>query len=244
MTGKTPNQTNNNGFTLVELMIALAISGIVSIAIVTAYQGQTRANTTHRLHKEMQQQLNGAMIIMKHDICMAGYRGLDRGGPVPGLTVTNANTLRFTFYDPVRSDDDIDNDSDGITDEVGEKDNIDNDGDGDVDEDREIETVEYVIIDTDGDGTQEILRRLREADNGNSIRRSNRIASNIEALEFAYPDASTVQVTILARTSELVDGHLDTAVYTSPSGTVWGPFNDNFQRRMLTSSVFCRNIGL
>ena len=49
------------GFTLVELMIALFISGLVMAALVTIYTAQTRAYSKHDDIADIQQNLRGAL---------------------------------------------------------------------------------------------------------------------------------------------------------------------------------------
>jgi len=88
------------------------------------------------------------------------------------------------------------------------------------------------------------------------------IAENIERVEFTYLDEDgnliaapitsqtnlnrirAVQVTLLVRTSRQDQKFLDTATYTTAAGTVWGPFNDSFRRRLSTTTIQCRNLGL
>ncbi|MBA7636515.1 hypothetical protein ES703_44135 [subsurface metagenome] len=66
-------KSNKKGFTLVELLIAIAISGIVAGAIFTAFQSQQKSYLVQDQVAEMQQNLRAAMDIMVREIRMAGY---------------------------------------------------------------------------------------------------------------------------------------------------------------------------
>ncbi|MGA1870709.1 MAG: PilW family protein [bacterium] len=92
----------------------------------------------------------------------------------------------------------------------------------------------------------------------NLMRNGRTIAENVEDLEFNYvldDDTSTtaptdmerirlVQITLLARIKSADDGYINTLTYTPASGATWGPFNDNFKRQLLRTTIRCRNMGL
>lgn len=68
---------NNRGFTLVELMITLAMSGIVIAAVYAAYRVQQRSYTAQDQVIEMQQNIRAGVGIMMRDIRMARYDQTD-----------------------------------------------------------------------------------------------------------------------------------------------------------------------
>ena len=88
------------------------------------------------------------------------------------------------------------------------------------------------------------------------------IAENIQAVEFSYilesgtrvsnPNISelnlirTVQISVLARAShpDQDPNYTDTRLYTTVSGTNWGPFNDKYKRRFASITIQCRNLGM
>lgn len=77
------------GFTLVELMIAMVIAGIVLAAIYQAYRSQQKVYITQQMVIEMQQNARSAMTLMKREIRMAGYKpaasdGIDNSMPPDG----------------------------------------------------------------------------------------------------------------------------------------------------------------
>jgi type IV pilus assembly protein PilW len=111
------NRLNNQkGFTLIELMVAIAIASAVMAGIYSVFIMQQRTQLTEQVAVDMQQTLRAAMYMVERDIRMAGFDP----------------TLNWGF-------DNIDNDGDGNTDEADEKQNdreldgVDNDGDGSID---------------------------------------------------------------------------------------------------------------
>lgn len=63
----------HKGFSLVELLVALAMSGIVSLALYTSFTSQSRSYVKQEQIVEMQQNVRAAMDIMVRDIRMAGF---------------------------------------------------------------------------------------------------------------------------------------------------------------------------
>ncbi|NIA11936.1 MAG: prepilin-type N-terminal cleavage/methylation domain-containing protein [Nitrospiraceae bacterium] len=76
-------KSNKKGFTLVELLVAMAITSIVAVAIFTAFQSQQKSYLIQDQVTEMQQNLRAAMDIMVRDIRMAGY---SQGASGSGIT--------------------------------------------------------------------------------------------------------------------------------------------------------------
>ncbi len=63
---------DKKGFSLVELLVAMALSFLVGLVIVTAYQVQVRGKNTQEALTEMNQSARAALEIMVNDIAMAG----------------------------------------------------------------------------------------------------------------------------------------------------------------------------
>ena len=53
-----------------------------------------------------------------------------------------------------------------------------------------------------------------------------------------------VQVSLLARGSKADKNFVNTFVYSTAGGTSWGPFNDNFRRRLGIATIQLRNLGM
>jgi len=83
------------GVTLVELMIAVAISGFVIAAIYMSYKAQQRASFIQDEVASMQQNARAALSVMEDDIRMAGYDPLGSSGAT--IESANATLIHFTM---------------------------------------------------------------------------------------------------------------------------------------------------
>lgn len=246
---------HEKGFTLVELLVAMAVAGVVMAGIYSAYYSQQKSSITQSQVAAMQQNLRASMHLMEREIRLAGHDPTNDSGA--GIVATNANSINFTLD----IHDSADNDGDGITDEPDEEGN----GDGDVNEANE--NITYQLLDPDGDGVFDLFRT--DAVAGNQL-----LAENIDAVDFIYfdgrlfdgvdndgdgttdeddeatpvanaADVRAVDITLVARTRRGDRGYTDTEVFSNQLGTViWGPGGDNNRRRALSTRVTCRNLGL
>jgi type IV pilus assembly protein PilW len=232
---------NHQGFTLVELMITLAMSAIIVAAVYSAYIIQQKTYYTQGQVVEMQQNIRAGLELMSSEIRMAGY---DPGGKA-GASVTAATATKFAFTANLNA-------------ESGDTDLLDTN-----------ENVTFCLdatgADIDGDGCDD--NGIADTGAASIVRSNQPIADDIQRIEFFYtlddgvtktlnptaaqlPQIQTVQITMLAVSSQRDPKYTNTESYTTGSGVPWpGPlstdrFNDNFRRRLLTSSVNVRNQGL
>jgi type IV pilus assembly protein PilW len=219
-----------NGFTLVELMVTLVVSSIVMAAIYSVYTVQQRTSTAQEQVVEMQQNVRAALSMMESEIRMAGYNPRNTASGT-GITTANATQLIFGF---VADTDGMNNSSTNAT----------------IDEIDEVETVEYYLYDAYGDGDMDIGRRTPT--------NTQAIAENFDGLEFYYTlkdgsqaltptnleEIAAVRVSLLVRANRPDPSFTDSATYTRASGATWGPFNDNFRRSLLITTIQCRNWSL
>ncbi len=155
------------GFSLVELMVAMAVSGVVLASIYQVYSTQLKTYTTQQQIVEMQQNMRAILYLMERDIRMAGY------APEGGLG--GAGNPIFS----IARDDDLQYNID-IT--GGQSDTIDNDGDGETDE-----ADEAAFSDGDSDDAGEIVRY--QMSGGQLLRNGEMVADNIDSLTLTYLDA-------------------------------------------------------
>lgn len=101
---------NKSGFSLVELLVALAITSIVLTMMYQTYRSQLKSHTTQQELVEMQQNMRGALYLMEREIRMAGYA--PEGG-LPPAPITLAETDRMRFS--------MDLTMDGDTSDIGER---------------------------------------------------------------------------------------------------------------------------
>ena len=244
------------GFTLVELMIALFISGLVMAALVSIYSAQSKTYAKNDDVADIQQNLRGALAILPMEIRLAGCDPEETGQP--RILVATNNRLQFTM--DVRGNAVNANSADGDT----------NDADENIAYTltaRNTTTNTAVAADSNNDG---IIDSGGGAswNWGNSITPSlgrqtggaggfQPLADNVEALEFNYllsdgtttltpgdlNDIRAVQVSFLARTTNPDPDFLHTGTYTTASGVVWTPPQDRFRRRLVLTTIQCRNLG-
>ena len=227
----------SQGFSLVELLVALAIAGLTMSAIYTLFFTQSKTYTTQSQVVDLQQSLRASISSMAQDLRSAGYNP-------GGLTGTAA------------SSDGIDNDCDGTTDEA------DNVATLLVDESEVIgfqvalaNTVTFAL-DESGDGTAcGNKENISYALDGTTLERNGIPKSaNIEVLNFVYldedgavatsiDDIRAVQIAIVGRTKNEDPSYKNTNAYVNLQGDeILAAQNDGFRRRLLTSQVYCRNL--
>jgi len=221
----------NRGFTLPELLVSVAIAGIVMSGIYSAYSSQQRSYIVQEQVAAMQQNLRASMDLMEREIRMAAYD--PTGGA--GAKIITADTAELQFR-------------------------IDFNGDGDFttsstppkpDPNEQIRYALKLDADRDGiaDGSPCSLGRETW---GSGLMP---VAENIDALNFVYLDKDgnptttleeirSVQIALVARTGRGDPRYKDTAIYRNQRGAVVLPQqNDNFRRKLLTAQVSCRNLA-
>jgi type IV pilus assembly protein PilW len=151
------------GFTIIELLIAMAITGVVTAGIYTAYLSQQKSYITQDNVVEMQQNLRAAMDIMVREIRMAGCDPQSIGG------------LGITEIEPRNKNHVVKTDITGngalkLTADFNDSGTLENS-----------ETISYSVYDSpvnSPDGNPDLAR-----DNGAG---RQVVAENIEALGFAF----------------------------------------------------------
>jgi len=219
------NTSNNkSGFTIVELLVAMAISLVVMGSIYSVYRSQQKSYLVQEQVAVMQQNLRAGMTMLTRDIRMAGYNPPLATNPFAtttlGITSASPNALQFTRFDPVTTtvetisyalqNNDLFRNDDGVNQLVAEN----------------IDALNFVylnqsgtVLDDDGDGN---------------------VTANI-------PNISSIQVTMIARTGRADLGYVNSDVYSNQQGTPvfpsdGNPVNDNFRRRALNREIKCRNL--
>lgn len=279
---------NKRGFTLVELMVVVAISGLVAIAIMGAYKAQKRIMGAQEVVTDIQENVRTAIFTLGQDIRMAGYDPTLSGGF--GITyvgfrdLNDANAVggnsAFQFT--------ADYDRDGVVDgnetvtfslyEFGAAagtvtDLARNTGGGrqllaqniqaiglayayDVDNNKALDTytttagTQQVIwaIDSDNDGT---LDRRLDTNGDGAITNADGPGAGINELivgaaiatPVAMADVRAVRIWLLA--AENAAEHTE---YYDPNTYVVGRQiispRDNLRRRLVETTVQCKNMGL
>jgi prepilin-type N-terminal cleavage/methylation domain-containing protein len=82
------------GFSLIELLVAMAIMSVVSVAIYGVFSVSSRTYTTQGVAADVQQSVRAAMEVMLQDIRMAGLDPTASGNF--GIELAETAKLRFT----------------------------------------------------------------------------------------------------------------------------------------------------
>ena len=85
---------SNKGFTLVECLVAIAISSIVAGAIYSTLTTQNRCYEAQAQLLEMQDSVRTGIELMSKELIMAGYDPLESAGA--GMISADASTVRST----------------------------------------------------------------------------------------------------------------------------------------------------
>ncbi|NTV51210.1 MAG: prepilin-type N-terminal cleavage/methylation domain-containing protein [Desulfobulbaceae bacterium] len=217
---------NCRGFTLVELMITLAMSAIIVAAVYSAYIIQQKTYYTQGQVVEMQQNIRAGLEMMSSEIRMAVY---DPDGNA-GAQVITATASTFAFTADLNDDGDVADPNENVTFCLGTAGVCDADGVANAGTASVLRNSQAIA---DGIQRIEFCYTLDGANNCDSVVS----AGNISKI-------SNVRITMLAVASQRDSKYTNTQSYTAGSGTIWPANNDNFRRRLLTYSVNIRNHGL
>jgi len=242
---KKKERLNTQGFTLVELLVAMAVSLLALGAIYSTFLTQFKSYQVQEEIAAMQQNIRAAMYHMQREIRMAGCDPLNNSVTLPSqapIPTAKQGTLDY----PINQIIEANSTSIVFMEDV-------NPPDGDVNDPNEI--IGYSLDVSDGD-------LVRNTGGGDQT-----VAENIDALNFVYLDGSSpsivlnpggtnvasgdlskirsVEITIVARTGRSLSPSKNNVVYENQQGTtILGAQNDNFSRKRLTAFINCRNLGL
>lgn len=211
---------SNKGFTLIELMVALAATSILAACIWATYNTQLKSHITQKQVVEMQQNLRAAMQLIEREVRMAGYDPLRNSGA--GITTMLGDTLTFDM--DLTEDGDVSDPNEQVsyalaTDAAGNQ---------------------YLGRDTGGGGgLQPIADNI---DSFNIVYLDNTAAPTTDPLR-----VRAVQVSIVARSGRVVpvlfNRQTDNRTYRNQQNQIiLPPQNDSFRRMIITSEIKCRNL--
>jgi type IV pilus assembly protein PilW len=214
----THQREDHQGFTLVELLVALAMAAILSVALVAIFSSYTRTQTAQENVISMQQNLRAALYLMGRDLRMAGYRGPDPAtAPAAGFLTANADNLSFTVLD------DATHTLTTISYQFS-----DSDGDGTND----------AILRSDGTMANELV-----AENIDGVEFFYTLADGSQSTTpGTLGNIRSVEISILARTNRNDPNFSNTTTYPTRSLATWGPYDDGRRRRMGESVILFRNM--
>ena len=230
----------NKGFTLIEILVALALAGLVMTAVYSTYMIQHKAYVVQDQVAAIQQNLRAAMYMMELDFRMAGYdpEGKTNSGLIVNATdddATDEDSISFTY---VAEDD-------GVTED----------------------TIIYRLYDAYGDGDVDLGRQIFRSGTPPPLPSIQPMAEKIDALDFVYYDGAgneidvtaggdvgdirVIEVTMVARAYRWDNDYTDNKAYTNALGEIiYNPgdhgyaHEENYRRRTLTKKIRGRNLGL
>ncbi len=215
-----PKENRQSGFTLVELMVTMAISGALLAVMVMALTAQSRTYNTQQEVATLQEDLRAALSLMSSEIRMATYNPAK--GPNAKIITAAANIFRFS----------MDLDADGKTDGANE------------DIRYGISSTSGSLgRDTSGD-TQTGLQPM--AENIEQLAFEYLVDDNWVASTTDTKKIRAVKICVLGRTARQTSLTRDNSTFNPPLATApaptWTPASPGgFQRRMLSAIVQLRN---
>ncbi len=224
-------KNNNEGFTLIEILVVLAISAVVLTGVYGAFWSQYKSYIVQKEIAMMQQNLRAAMHLMTYEIRMAGYDPKGDAGAL--ITDAKADSISFTK--------DVAGESDGSPPDTP---------DGDINDSNE--NITYSLY-TDSEGIKKLGRK-----NPNLNRP---VARNIDELDFVYldtdnvpiptpvaasdiPNIRSVQITLVARSERSELDYVNSTQYRNLQNDPVGPAGAGYRRSSLSTQVKFRNLGL
>jgi type IV pilus assembly protein PilW len=226
---KEKERLNTQGFTMVELLVAMVVSLLALGAIYSTFLNQQKSYMVQEEVAAMQQNIRAAMYHMQREIRMAGCDPTGLAGA--GITAASSNSISFT--EDVRGDSTgsapdgaLDDANENITYSLSGANLVRNTGGGDQTVAENIDALNFVYL--DGASPPSPLALV-----SGSIPTGN------------LSQIRSVEITVVART--------DRSLRTSPNNMVYynqrneqilGAQNDNFSRKRLTAFINCRNLGL
>ena len=238
---KRKKRLNTQGFTLVELLVGMAVSLLAIGAIYSTFLNQHKSYLIQEEVAAMQQNIRAAMFHLQREIRMAGYDPTGDAGAA--IEIANVAELKFK---------------------------IDENGDGDFTGTSPAndpnEQIRYALT---NDANEDGIADGSPCNLGREIWGGGlqTVAENIDALNFVYLDGASppnvlnpnrtnvaagnlsqirsVEITIVARTGRGLLASKNNVIYLNQRGAqILGAQNDNFSRRRLTVFINCRNLGL
>lgn len=213
--------SRNDGFTLMEMMIAMVIASILIFTMTTLHSSQSRLSNAQQQITEMQQTARAAMYYMVRDIRHAGLDPRESSGAGFDVTFSGAqmlsNHIAFSLDDDESGTIDA-NASEQIAYRLNGTRLETFTGAGWFLVADNVEALNFVYLDMAGNPTN--------------------VASAVRS----------VQVTLVVRSQARVpslSGIQDSAVYLNQQDEVMlDAANDQFRRIRLTANVFCRNLAV
>ena len=211
-----------DGFTLLELLIAMAISMVVIFAIYDVYITQVEAAAAQEKIVAMRQNWRSGNYVIGRELMKAGYSSHITSKGNPGFTRALKGAVTFTYVDDA---------TDALRSIALEL--KDGDGDGDTD-----------IVRTDADGAFSVADDIEALE---FVYQMKDGTTTWTPAATALNDIRAIRVTILAKTSTPVKNYPQSTSFALPfpdgeAENTFGPYSDGVYRQLITGFYVCRNM--
>jgi len=262
---------NNNGFTLVEMLVALALDFVILAGIYAAFYSQQKSHVKEQQVVDAQQNVRGAADFMTREIRLAGMDSQATG--IAGILTAGPYSIQFTL------DRDDDDSVAGLDEnliyqfatgaDAAPLDGIADTGSGQIvrvsmnsanfapiandihaiafayaydnDQDGELEFDDAAPFNNQLDPGEEIWAYDSTGPAAVGLDTNNATGLPLPAV-ISLNRIRAVRIWILARTQNPLREAAVTRNYVVGSKVV--PVNDSYQYRLLTATVKCRNLGI
>lgn len=213
------------GFTLVELLIAMAIAGVVMAGIYSVYRSQQSSYVAQAQVTALEQKVRAAMFYMQRDISMAGCD--PTGTANAGILTAASHSIRLTE---------------------------DLNGNGDSSEyNEDVSYSLYTSKGVQKLGRRSPYKKKNHlVSNQPVVEHVDALdfvyldaTRNVLPTPVSDPSRiRSVQITLVVRAGKADPHYSNSTVYRNQRGaTIFGPRKDHFRRRLLTAEVLCRNLA-
>ena len=209
---------DKRGFTILEIIVAVTLTGIATAAIYKSFSAQQSVYTVQGQVVDMQQNLRAGTDLMLRELRMAGCD--PTANSVPGFKTATATSVRFTS--DLDGNGDVSGTEEDITYSLGTASGVpcllrQRAGESASPVAENIEHIEFYYTLADGSSslTPTDLTKIR-----------------------------SIQITLLARsaTKDKISTTYNAPVTPGATGAGWA-MNDGYRRRLSTFTVKCRNMG-
>jgi type IV pilus assembly protein PilW len=259
---------SEKGFTLVELLVSMAISLVVMGAVYSTYRSQQTSYVIQDQVSGAQQNLRAAMYTMTRDIRTAGFNPTQVGGNIFGVTAAGNNTITIksdnsatpseygngaadpgeTIIYSLAADGRLMRDTGGGNQVLAE--NIaalgfayayDQTANGTLD----LSANNNIIWAVDSDGNNQLDLNLDTNDDGvialnDAPGGASVITGTALASQVPVTAVKSVKIWLLARTAQQISGYRDTGKYVVGK-TIFTPAQ-GFMYRLMAETARCRNL--
>jgi prepilin-type N-terminal cleavage/methylation domain-containing protein len=241
-TVRVSKRNTQNGFNIIEIMIAVAISSVLTTAVYQTFHSQQRSYLMQSGTAAMQQTLRGGMYLMTRDLLSSGYNP----------TKTMSNYVSFVTGFPAPNNQFVVN---YATDTSIVAFTLDANVNGAIDPSSN-EQIAYRF-----NNATKTLERFN-ATKINPADKWEAVATNIDAVYFAYFDQNNtlttnpsdfryIEASLLVRMAQQDNKYTNTTVYKNKHGDKLCPittcpngyFGDHYHRSLLTTTIQLRNRG-